>query len=80
MENKICKEMCVGKGIYYGTESTVYFMQRPRHSWRRDCWRVLAASGLRWSGVIGMKACENMGKYPESSGKIRTAMFMAMAW
>lgn len=30
-------------------------------------------------GFIGMKACENMGKYPESSGKIRTAMFMAMA-
>jgi F-type H+-transporting ATPase subunit c len=30
-------------------------------------------------GLIGMKACENMGKYPESSSKIRTAMFMAMA-
>jgi F-type H+-transporting ATPase subunit c len=29
-------------------------------------------------GLIGMKACENMGKYPESSGKIRTTMFLAM--
>ncbi len=29
-------------------------------------------------GLIGMKACESMGKYPESSGKIRTAMMMAM--
>jgi F-type H+-transporting ATPase subunit c len=30
-------------------------------------------------GLIGMKACENMGKYPEHSGKIRNAMFIAMA-
>lgn len=30
-------------------------------------------------GMIGSKACENLGKYPESSGKIRTAMLMAMA-
>jgi len=30
-------------------------------------------------GIIGMKACENIGKYPESAGKIRTAMMMAMA-
>jgi F-type H+-transporting ATPase subunit c len=30
-------------------------------------------------GAIGMKACENIGKYPENSGKIRTTMFMAMA-
>ena len=29
-------------------------------------------------GLIGMKAVESMGKYPESSGKIRTAMMMAM--
>ncbi len=29
-------------------------------------------------GLIGMKACESIGKYPESSGKIRTAMMMAM--
>ncbi|HEV2916490.1 MAG TPA: ATP synthase F0 subunit C [Candidatus Babeliales bacterium] len=30
-------------------------------------------------GLIGMKACENMGKYPEHSGKIRNAMILAMA-
>ena len=30
-------------------------------------------------GMIGMKACENIGKYPEGAGKIRTTMFMAMA-
>jgi F-type H+-transporting ATPase subunit c len=29
-------------------------------------------------GLIGMKACENVGKYPESSGKIRTTMFVAI--
>jgi F-type H+-transporting ATPase subunit c len=29
-------------------------------------------------GFIGMKACENIGKYPESAGKIRTAMFLSM--
>jgi len=29
-------------------------------------------------GLIGMKACENIGKYPESSGKIRTTMMIAM--
>jgi len=29
-------------------------------------------------GLIGMKACENIGKYPESAGKIRTAMFLSM--
>lgn len=29
-------------------------------------------------GFIGMKACENIGKYPESAGKIRTTMMMAM--
>jgi F-type H+-transporting ATPase subunit c len=30
-------------------------------------------------GLIGAKACENLGKYPESSGKIRTLMALAMA-
>ena len=29
-------------------------------------------------GLIGMKACENIGKYPESSGKLRTVMMIAM--
>jgi len=29
-------------------------------------------------GFIGMKACENIGKYPESSGDIRTTMMIAM--
>lgn len=29
-------------------------------------------------GLVGMKACENIGKYPESSSKIRTAMILAM--
>lgn len=29
-------------------------------------------------GMVGMKACENIGKYPESAGKIRTAMILAM--
>lgn len=30
-------------------------------------------------GGIGMKACENIGKYPESAGKIRTVMIMSMS-
>jgi len=30
-------------------------------------------------GMIGMKACENIGKYPESAGQIRTAMILSMA-
>jgi len=30
-------------------------------------------------GLIAMKACENIGKYPESSGSIRTTMMIAMA-
>jgi len=29
-------------------------------------------------GFVGMKACENIGKYPESAGKIRTTMMMGM--
>lgn len=29
-------------------------------------------------GLIGMKACENVGKYPESAKNIRTLMFLAM--
>lgn len=29
-------------------------------------------------GMVGAKACENIGKYPESSGDIRTAMYIAM--
>jgi F-type H+-transporting ATPase subunit c len=29
-------------------------------------------------GLIGMKACENVGKYPENAGKIRTTMMIAM--
>ncbi len=29
-------------------------------------------------GMIGAKACENIGKYPDSSGNIRTTMFIAM--
>jgi F-type H+-transporting ATPase subunit c len=30
-------------------------------------------------GLIGSRACENMGKYPESIGKIQTMAFLAMA-
>jgi len=29
-------------------------------------------------GLIGMKACESIGKYPESASKIRTTMMIAM--
>lgn len=29
-------------------------------------------------GSIGAKACENIGKYPESAGVIRTTMLLAM--
>lgn len=29
-------------------------------------------------GMIGMKACENIGKYPEMANKIRTTMMIAM--
>lgn len=30
-------------------------------------------------GMVGAKACENIGKYPESSRDIRNAMFLALA-
>ena len=29
-------------------------------------------------GIIAMKACENIGKYPESANKIRQTMMMAL--
>lgn len=29
-------------------------------------------------GFIGMKACENIGKYPQESNTIRTTMMIAM--
>jgi F-type H+-transporting ATPase subunit c len=31
-------------------------------------------------GLIGSKACENIGKYPESAGNIRTALIMSMVF
>lgn len=30
-------------------------------------------------GLIAMKACENIGKYPDGARSIRSAMMMAMA-
>lgn len=30
-------------------------------------------------GSIGAKACENIGKYPESANKIQTTMMIAMS-
>jgi len=30
-------------------------------------------------GFIGMKSCENIGKYPENADKIRTTMILALA-
>ena len=30
-------------------------------------------------GIIGMKACENIGKYPESASTIRNAMALSLA-
>jgi F-type H+-transporting ATPase subunit c len=30
-------------------------------------------------GLVGMKACENIGKYAESAGQIRGAMILAMS-
>jgi F-type H+-transporting ATPase subunit c len=29
-------------------------------------------------GLIGARACENVGKYPENAGNIRTLMLLAM--
>lgn len=29
-------------------------------------------------GLVGAKACENIGKYPESAGNIRTVMGLAI--
>jgi F-type H+-transporting ATPase subunit c len=29
-------------------------------------------------GMIGMKACENLGKYPETADKLRTTMMVAL--
>jgi len=29
-------------------------------------------------GLVGMKACENLGKYPESGSQIRTTMILAL--
>lgn len=31
-------------------------------------------------GFVGMKACENIGKYPQSSGQIRTTMILGMSF
>lgn len=31
-------------------------------------------------GMIGMKACENIGRYPENAGKIRTTMILALGF
>ena len=31
-------------------------------------------------GLVGMKACENIGKYKEVSGKITTTMMIAMGF
>ncbi len=30
-------------------------------------------------GMVGTKACETIGRYPESAGKVRTAMLIAMS-
>ncbi len=30
-------------------------------------------------GMIGSKACETMGKYPDSAGNVRGAMILAMS-
>jgi len=29
-------------------------------------------------GLVGMKACENIGKYPKNAGQIRATMFLSM--
>ncbi len=31
-------------------------------------------------GMIGKQACESIGKYPESAGKVRLTMMMAMGF
>ena len=31
-------------------------------------------------GMIGKKACEAIGKYPESTGKVRLTMILAMSF
>ena len=31
-------------------------------------------------GMVASKACENIGKYPESAGNIRTAMMLGLAF
>lgn len=31
-------------------------------------------------GLIGMKACENIGKYPEGANKVRTTMIIALSF
>ncbi len=31
-------------------------------------------------GLIGARACDNIGKYPESASKVRTTMILAMTF
>lgn len=43
------------------------------------CMGIGSAGPAIGQGMIGMKGCETIGKYPESSAKTRNSMFLAMA-
>ncbi len=57
---------------------TIYFAKGAAFLGAAIAMGVGAIGPALGQGMIGAKACENVGKYPESGANIRTTMMIAM--
>ena len=79
MLKSILRKMCSWKGFIMDGIDGVFYAKAAALLGAAIAAGIGSIGPALGQGAIGMKACENIGKYPESSSKIRTTMFMAMA-
>ena len=63
----------------YGMDDGIFYAKAAAYLGAAFAMGVGAIGPALGQGLIGMKACENIGKYPESAGKIRATMILALS-
>lgn len=66
-------------GFYMPAENTIFYAQAAAFFGAALAIGLGVVGPAIAQGLIAMKACENLGKYPESQNKIRSAMIIGMS-
>lgn len=70
--------MLIVKGFFMESEFGVFYVKAAAFIGAALAVGIGNVGPALGQGMVGMKAVEGIGKYPESAGKIRTTMMIAM--